>query len=54
MTKGRLERKVFICLTLPYPNSLVKEFRTGAQTGQGVESGSEAEAMEGCCLLSCS
>jgi hypothetical protein len=34
MTKSKVERKVFIQLTLPSHNPSLKEFRTGAQTGQ--------------------
>ena len=39
---------LFLWLTLPHPYSLLKEGRTGTQTGQD-----DAEAMKGCCLLAC-
>jgi hypothetical protein len=47
MTKNNLGRKGFIELTLPHYRASLKEVRTGAQTAQGLEAGTEAEAMEG-------
>ena len=49
--RSKLGRKGFILLTLPHSCSSQKEVRTGTQAGQ--ESGPDAEAMEGCSLLTC-
>jgi hypothetical protein len=51
MTKKQVERKGFIQLTLPYCCSSPKVVRTGTQVGQ--KAGADAEAIEGCSLLSC-
>jgi hypothetical protein len=47
--RSKLGRKGFIRLTLPYCCSSLKEIRTGTQAGQDAEA--DAEAMEGCFLL---
>jgi hypothetical protein len=44
-------KKGFIQLTLPHCCSSLKEVRTGTQTGQ--KAGADAEAKEGCFLLTC-
>jgi hypothetical protein len=51
MTKKQLERKGFIQLTLSTLLLISKGCGTGTQAGQ--EAGADAEAMEGCSLLSC-
>ena len=49
--RSKFWRKGFIQLTLPHCCSSPREVRTGTQAGQ--EAGADAEAMEGCSLLSC-
>jgi hypothetical protein len=39
--------------TLQQYSSFTEEVRTGTQTGKELEAGVDAEAMEGCCLLTC-
>ena len=47
---SNLGRKGFIWLTLAQHCSSLKEVRTGTQTGQEPEAGTDAEAMEECWL----
>jgi hypothetical protein len=51
MNKKQLLRKWFIQLTFPHCCWSPKEVRTGTQAGE--EAGADAEAMEGCFLLTC-
>jgi hypothetical protein len=51
MTKKQVGRKEFIQLTFPHCCSSLKEVRTETQADQ--EAGGDAEAMEGCYLMSC-
>jgi hypothetical protein len=53
MTKNILGRKGFVWLPLPHHCSSSKEVRTGTQVGQELETGADAEAMEGYYLLAC-
>ena len=50
-SRSKLWRKRFIQLTLPHCCSSPKEVMTRTQAGQ--EAGADAEAMEGCSLLTC-
>ena len=52
--QSNLRRKGFIWLTLPHHCSSLKEVRTGAQICRNLETGADADAKEGCCLLACS
>ena len=49
--RRKLGRRWFIQFTLPHCYSSTKNVRTGTQEGQ--EAGTDAEAMEGCYLLTC-
>ena len=55
MTTGKLESKGFIWLILPHDCSLKKEkSKQELKPGRNQETGTDAEAMEGRCLLTCS
>jgi hypothetical protein len=48
------KKEKMILLTLPHHCSSLKGVRTGTQTGQELEAGTDAEALEECCLFACS
>jgi hypothetical protein len=49
-----LGRKGFIQPTLPHHRSSSKKLRQELKQDRSLEAGTDAEAMEGCCLLACS
>ena len=49
--QSNLGNKGFICLMLPHHCSVSKELSTGAQAGQELEAGADAEVMEKCLLV---
>lgn len=53
-SQSNLRRKGFVWLLLPYHSLLLKEVNTRTHAVQVLEAGTNAEAMEGCCLLACS
>lgn len=54
MAKRNLRRKGYILLTYPNQSLPLKEVKAGAQAGQEMETGTEAENLEEWCLLVCS
>ena len=55
MTKSNLEGTGSVWFTLLRHGPLLEEFRAGTQTAcRNLEAEADAEAMEGCCLQSCS
>jgi hypothetical protein len=52
--KRKLGRKGFIHLMLPHHSSSPKKVRQELKLGWNLEAGADAEAMEECCLLTCS
>jgi hypothetical protein len=53
MTKGNSGQKGLVSFIFPYHSPSLKEVRAGTQ-GWNLEAGSEALAVEECCLLACS
>jgi hypothetical protein len=54
MTKINLGKKGFIWFILPNLCSLLEEITASLKQARNLEAGTDAEAMERCCLLACS